>query len=104
MICSGENVLAGMILLLLAVNLIGLSLPVWYKKEHEHNTGINATVVTDVGCTVHMKIREGLWQRSCKESWRKGELCEIDIQGESKQKQHNLFLTYPTLLVNLTYS
>jgi hypothetical protein len=74
---KGENFAAFTVLLLVAINVAGLGIPVWYNKEHRHS--VNATVEKP-NCVVHVNVREGLWQRYCIES--RVENCELDVQGE----------------------
>ncbi|XP_060569418.1 uncharacterized protein LOC132727849 [Ruditapes philippinarum] len=72
---KGENFAAFTVLLLVAINVAGLGIPVWYNKEHRHS--VNATVEKP-NCVVHVNVREGLWQRYCIES--RVENCELDVQ------------------------
>jgi hypothetical protein len=75
---KGENLAAVVLVLLVIANVVGIAIPVWYHKEHEHM--VNSTVEKS-SCVVHVNIREGLWQRKCIE--RRVEDCMLDVQGRS---------------------
>lgn len=72
---KGENLAAVVLVLLVIANVVGIAIPVWYHKEHEHM--VNSTVEKS-SCVVHVNIREGLWQRKCIE--RRVEDCMLDVQ------------------------
>lgn len=73
---NGENKAVLSAIILIVVNVIGLGIPSWYNKDHEHT--VNATIEKP-NCMVHVNIREGLWQRYCVESM--VEDCALDVQG-----------------------
>ncbi|KAL4222031.1 hypothetical protein ACF0H5_018074 [Mactra antiquata] len=72
---SGTLVMV-IVVLLIAMNIVGLCIPVWYNKLHQHNI-FNETKEQST-CVIHVNIREGLWQRYCLES--RVEDCELDVQ------------------------
>lgn len=86
---AGENIAAVTVSMLVMINVVGLGIPVWYNKQHEHKLN---TTKEKPNCVIHVNIREGLWQRYCLES--RVENCELDVQGNIVDLNGFFFFKY----------